>query len=176
MRLTERPELFILLMFIGFWILFFSIWGIIFNKDWNMLILTLYVLLLLSSVIILVLKSHKCKIKINKIEEFEKKLKGGLYHFKCLSCNGIFAIKESTNINKKSVRITCPDCGKLGIIPSYPIQVKGDIPEIKSVNVIFQCNLCGESITIWAEGANLYNGVCVYSCPFCGEEEKMKRI
>ena len=106
MRLIDRSELFILLIFFGFWVLFFSIWGIIFNKDWNILILTLYVLLIFSSVIITVLKSFNFKLKISKIEEFEKKLKGGLYHFKCPICKGIFAIKESTNNNdKKSVKI-----------------------------------------------------------------------
>jgi len=176
MRLIERQELFILLIFFGFLVLFLSIWGIVFNKDWNMQILISYILLLLFSVIIIVLKSYKFKIKISKIEEFEKKLKGGLYHLKCPSCMGIFAIKESTNNNKKAVRITCPDCGRLGILPSDPIKVMGNIPEEKSVNVIFRCNHCGEGITIWAEGANLYNSICVYSCPFCGKKEPMKRI
>jgi predicted RNA-binding Zn-ribbon protein involved in translation (DUF1610 family) len=176
MRLIERLELFVLLIFLGLLVLFFSILGIILNKDWNMLILTLYILLLFSSGILIVLKLYKSKLKTRKIEDFEKKLKGRLYHFKCPRCKGIFAIKESTDKNKKSVKITCPDCGILGIIPSDPIKIKGDIPEDKSINVIFRCNNCGEGITIWAEGVNLYNNIYVYSCPFCGNEKPLRRI
>jgi len=59
MRLIERQELFILLIFFGFLVLFLSIWGIVFNKDWNMQILISYILLLLFSVIIIVLKSSQ---------------------------------------------------------------------------------------------------------------------
>jgi len=176
MRLIERPELFVLLMLFGFWVLFFSVWGVIFSKDWSILVLTLYVMLLFSSVTLTVLKSIKATAKISTIEEFEKRLKGSLYHFKCPSCNGIFAVKESTSNDKKSIIITCPECGRVGVIPSVPDCIEGEIPEEKSGNVNFKCGSCGEGITIWAEGAKLYQNVCVYSCPFCGEEEPMKRI
>jgi len=163
-------------MLFGFWILFFSIWGVIFDGDWSILVITLYVILLFFSIIITVLKSNKKAQNINAIEEFEKRLKGSLYHFKCPNCKGVFAVKESTYNTKKSVKITCPDCGRAGIIPSVPISIEGEIPEEKSVNVNFKCNYCEECMTIWAEGSELFNNICVYSCPFCGQEKPMKHI
>lgn len=79
-------------------------------------------------------------------------------------------------IIKNLLKLHEPIGGRLGTIPSYLLHVKWEIPEKKSVNVNFRCNHCGEGITIWAEGANLYNSISVYSCPFCGKEELMKRI
>jgi len=176
MRWIGSPGIFILLMLLGFWVLFFSIWGVIFDKSWTSLILASYALLIILAVVFIVLKSIKLGVKEETVEEFEKTLRGRLYHFKCLSCNGIFAIKKSRRDNKKPVKMTCPDCGEIGIIPPTPKSVEEEIPEKKSVNVHFKCNICGEDLTIWAEGTELYPDVHVYSCPYCGEEKTMNRI
>ena len=111
-----------------------------------------------------------------RIEEFEKRLEGGLYHFKCPTCKGIFAIKKSKGNNKKPTKMTCPDCGAIGVISSSPCQIEEVIPEKKSVKANFKCNICGEGITIWAEGTDLYKNVNVYSCPFCGEKKPLTRF
>ena len=110
------------------------------------------------------------------VGQFKKTLRGGLYHFKCPSCNGIFAIKKSRGDNKKSIKMTCPNCGEIGYIPVKPTCVEEEIPEKKSVNVIFRCTSCGEGITVWSEGAELTPSIKVYSCPFCGKEKTMTRV
>jgi predicted RNA-binding Zn-ribbon protein involved in translation (DUF1610 family) len=50
------------------------------------------------------------------------------------------------------------------------------IPEKKSIKANFKCNLCGEGITVWAEGTDLFKDMYIHSCPFCGEDQTMKRI
>ncbi len=176
MKWIRSPGLFVLLVLLGFWVLFFSIWDMIFDKGWTQLILTSYALLVILAVALIFLKSTKPVVREDTIEEFEKTLEGGLYHFKCPTCNGIFAIKRSKHNNKKPVKMTCPDCGEIGIIPSTPKCIEEEIPEKKSVNVDFKCTRCEEGITIWAEGTELYPHIYVYSCPFCGEEKTMNRI
>ena len=64
--------------------------------------------------------------------------------------------------------MTCPDCGAIGVIPPNPIFVEEEIPEKKSLKVNFRCGVCGEGVTIWAEGTDLYKETQVYTCPFCG--------
>lgn len=110
------------------------------------------------------------------VEEFEKRLEGGLYHFKCQVCGGIFAIKKSKSNNKKMVKMTCPDCGAIGYIPSRPKVIKAVIPEEKSAKAIFKCRTCGEGLTIWAEGTTLHGDISIYTCPFCGTEKKLNRF
>lgn len=126
--------------------------------------------------ILFILLLKKEKITQNSIEEFEKTLKGGLYHFKCPSCNGIFAVKKSKKNNKKTVKMTCPDCGMIGFIPSHPEKIEEEIPEKKSLKANFKCISCGESITIWAEGTELHKKINVYTCPFCGIKKPLKRF
>lgn len=176
MRLIESSGPFILLILFGFWALFFSIWGVIFDSDWVQSILASYMILISISVTLIFLISTKTRSNSYIVREFEKTLEGGLSHFKCPSCNGIFAIKKSSRKNKKPVKLTCPDCGRVGIIPSAPTCIKEDIPAKKSVKADFKCSYCGEGITIWAEGAELHHDIRVYSCPFCGEEKTMVYI
>lgn len=165
-----------LILILGFWVLFFSLYDIATGRNWILIILTLYaVLIILSVTLILYLYNKKPSIPYT-VEEFEKRLKGELYHFKCPSCGGIFAIKKSRGNNKKMIRMTCPDCGIVGIIPPNPVSVEGEIPEKKSAKVNFKCNSCGEGVTVWAEGAKLYKKVSVYTCPFCGGQEPLKRL
>jgi len=110
------------------------------------------------------------------IEEFEKSFKGGLFHFKCPTCNGIFAVKKSKSNNKKPVKMCCPDCGAIGLIPSNPVCIKDVIPEKKSMKANFRFIECGEGITVWAEGKDLYENITVYCCPFYGVERKLNRF
>jgi predicted RNA-binding Zn-ribbon protein involved in translation (DUF1610 family) len=174
MKWSEGPGAFNLMILLGFWLLFFSIFAVIFNKDWVLPILALFGLLFILTIIV-ILKSKKPSVD-ETIEEFEKTLEGGLYHFKCPNCNGIFAIKKSKHNNKKYFKMTCPDCGKVATVSPLATCVEEEIPEKKSVNVNFKCTNCGEGVTIWAEGADLYQDVRVFSCPYCGMEKTLDKV
>ena len=106
---------------------------------------------------------------------FERTLHGGLYHFKCPKCNGMFALKESRKNDLRNLKLTCPDCGAIGRISSNPPRTIEKIPTQKSPRVAFFCHQCGERLNIWAEGSSLVKDICVYSCPYCGSNEPMKR-
>jgi predicted RNA-binding Zn-ribbon protein involved in translation (DUF1610 family) len=167
---------FIILIILSILVVFLSIVDIIFDKSWTNFILISYAILIIFFFIMIFLRSQETYIVKTTVEEFEKTLTGGLYHFKCPSCNGIFAIKKSKSNNKKPVKMTCPDCGIIGTIPSSPASVEDEIPEKKSIGVNFRCSNCGEGVTIWAEGTELYSDVDVYSCPFCGKQKTMNRL
>ena len=107
-------------------------------------------------------------------ESFEKTLHGKLHHFKCPSCNGIFAIKKSKQNNKKAFMLTCPDCGFIGQISSSPKTIEDIIPEKKSNKIRFQCKKCYEWISLWAEGTELHPKVTIFSCPYCGEKQMIQ--
>lgn len=169
------PGSFAFLMLLGFWVLFFSFYDVIFDKGWIYPILAVYVILVILAVVFIILKSIK-PASVDTVEEFEKTLGGKLYHFKCPNCNGFFALKKSKHNDKKPFKMTCPDCGEIAVVPPSPICIEEEIPEKKSVNVDFRCKSCGEGITVWAEGAELYPDVCMFSCPYCGMEETMNRI
>lgn len=164
-----------LLPLLGFFVFLFSLWGLLFEKMWMYYVAAAYVLLIVICLILFLTIFVKSKNKAVTIEEFEKSLKGGLYHFKCPLCRGIFAIKKSTANNKKPIKITCPDCGEIGIIPARPYKIEEAIPEKKSLKANFECSHCFERLTIWAEGTDLYEAVCVYSCPYCGKEHTLTR-
>ena len=165
-----------LISILAFWIFFFALYDISTGQEWMIVILAINALLLILILTIIVyLYSKKPRVSYS-VEEFEKRLKGGLYHFKCSSCGGIFAIKKSKENNKKPIKMTCPDCGIMGVIPSEPVCIEEEIPEKKSVKASFECRRCGEGITIWAEGTDLFSGVSVYTCPFCGEKKPLKRF
>ncbi|MCK4364960.1 MAG: hypothetical protein KAW45_02810 [Thermoplasmatales archaeon] len=167
---------FLILIIIGLCVVVFSIFDIIYDKGWMIISLVAFLVIIIITIILFFLKFREKQVAIISIEEFEKTLKGGLYHYKCPTCNGIFAIKKSKKNNKKTVKMTCPNCGAIGIIPPYPAEIEEEIPEKKSVKANFKCYICGEGITVWAEGADLYRETCIYSCPFCGENEPLKRI
>lgn len=176
MTWIKGPWPFFLLVFFGFCVMVFSIWDVIFDKGLINVIVAFYVIILVLLIFVIFLRSLKTAATIDILEEFEKTLKGGLHHFKCPTCEGIFAVKKSRKNDQKHVKMTCPDCGAIGIIPPNPKNIEEEIPEKKSVKVNFKCNTCGKGITIWAEGTKLYQNTHVYSCPYCGEEETMKRI
>ena len=177
MSWIEGRAPYLLIILFGLIILAFSIWDIVYNKEWRQQILAAYMILIILSLVLLVVRPSKPPEEITEsIKEFEKMLHGKLYHFQCQNCKGIFAVKKSKRNNKKRVRLTCPDCGSIGVIPSKPKSIKSDIPPQKSLHVVFKCAQCEEKITMWAEGAELHQDVNIFSCPYCGKERTMKRI
>ena len=165
-----------ILVLIGFWALIFTIFDVVFDKDWQLILIVTYIVLIVLFFILMVFRAnHSTKI-YTSIEEFEKTLKGGLFHFKCPLCNGIFAIKKTRRNDKKPVRMTCPDCGEIGYIPIYPLCVEEEIPEKKSLKANFRCSKCGEGVTVWAEGTDLYEHTAILSCPFCGAKKPLQRF
>lgn len=167
---------FIILILSALWVMILSIYDILFNKAWTNTIIAAYALIIILFFILLFLRFSKTMIIEETIEEFEKTLKGGLFHFKCPSCCGIFAIKKSRSNDKKPFNLTCPDCGLIGHIPSEPQVVEEEIPEKKSMGVNFKCKNCGEGVTIWAEGQELYQELNVLNCPFCGLNNAMEKF
>lgn len=158
-------------------VLFFSFWSIIYEDKWIKSILALYGILIILSVVLVYLSSKKKPKEFNNAtKEFKKTLGGKLYHFKCPNCNGIFAIKKSKRDNKKPFTLTCPDCGNVGTIPPSPKLVEEKIPKQKSVKKRFECKNCGEFVSIWAEGTDLFHKMKIHSCPYCGKKQSMDII
>jgi len=160
----------------AFWVFVFTIFDILFGKEWIYILLVLYLIIVFFTFILIFLRISDQKTKTSSIEEFEKSLKGGLYHFKCPSCTGIFAIKKSRGNNKKPMKMTCPDCGNIGVVSSYPVCIEEEIPEKKSVKANFRCGSCGGGVTVWAEGQELYKEPKIYSCPFCGIDKPLNKF
>lgn len=171
---TSQP--FNLLIIISIWVLFFAFFDVILGKQWTYIIIGLFIILIILSLGLFFYLLQLQKKTNYSVEEFEKRLKGGLYHFKCPTCGGIFAIKKSKENSKKNVKLTCPDCGAVGYIPPHPKCVEEKIPEKKSKKASFKCDLCGEGITIWAEGTDLYKKTFIYTCPFCGVKKPLKKF
>jgi len=167
---------FIVTIVLGLCVLVFSIYDILYGKEWMTRALAAYALVFVIIIVIFYLRLQKKETTVPTVEDFEKRLKGGLYHFKCPTCSGIFAVKKSKGNNTKYVKMTCPDCGAIGVIPPYPAQVEEEIPEKKSDKANFKCNVCGEGVTVWAEGTELNENVNVFWCPFCGKKEPLERL
>ena len=177
MKLTKGFIPFIILIILGLCVMIISVFDILYDKGWIIITLASYAVLIVLIMLIFLLRSKKGEfIEVDAVEEFEKTLEGGLYHFKCPTCSGIFALKKSRSDDEKYIKMTCPDCGAIGFIPPYPAHIEEEIPEKKSIKANFKCDSCGEGITVWAEGTNLYKKMHVHSCPFCGELERMSRI
>ena len=98
---TNGP--FYVLGIFAIWVFILSIFDIIYDKDWMAVLLALYAIILIIVLYIILTRSQKEKPTIDTIEEFEKTLKGGLYHFKCPICLGFFAVKKSKSNDKKPV-------------------------------------------------------------------------
>lgn len=174
----KNSWLIIVIIIIGFCLLVFSVYDVIFNLGLIVVSIAAY-LVIIFFFLFLIYKRSKTKIvpvEMDVVEEFEKTLKGGLYHFKCPTCNGFFAVKKSRGDNKQYVKMTCPDCGAVGVIPPNPASIEEVIPEKKSLKANFKCEICNEGLTIWAEGTDLYKKLHVYTCPYCGKFETMKKV
>lgn len=166
---------FIILFIVGICTIILALVDIIYDRGWFLVTIILFIAIIFIAFVLILQKIQKRNAIVDIFRDFEKKLKGGLFHYKCPTCEGIFAIKKSKSNNKKPLKLTCPDCGAFGIISPNPPVIEDRIPETKSLNANFICNNCREGITIWAEGKNLYEKITVYSCPFCGKEEALKR-
>lgn len=172
MTLLRGKLPFITIILLALVILILSLWDIIYNQQWIQRILALYGILIIIVVVLLFLKTKKTT-DIDTVREFEKTLEGKLQHFKCPNCNGIFAIKKSKHENKKPFSLTCPDCGNIGKISSTPNLIVDEIPDQKSVKTNFTCENCGEWVSIWAEGTDLFKDIKINSCPYCGRKQSM---
>ena len=170
--------LIILFILIGFVLLIFSVYDVLNNLGLIFISIPGYIVIIVIFLFLIFrrLRTKIVPVEIDVVEEFEKTLEGGLYHYKCPTCNGFFAIKKSRGDNKKYVKMTCPDCGAIGVIPPNPASVEDFIPEKKSIKANFKCEMCNERLTIWAEGTDLYKKLQVYTCPYCGKIESMKKI
>lgn len=174
MKMFENKILLILIIFVASIVFLFSIWSVVYDDQWVQGIMAIYgILLILTLVIVYYIINKKSADVKQAVEKFEKSLEGKLHHFKCPGCNGIFAIKKSKRNNKKSFSLTCPDCGYIGTIPPMPKLVEEEIPDEKSVKTKFTCKKCGEFISIWAEGADLFENLKIFSCPYCGKKQTM---
>jgi predicted RNA-binding Zn-ribbon protein involved in translation (DUF1610 family) len=176
MKFTQESLFFSIILVLGLAVLIFSIYDIVFGKGLMIAVIAAYIVLIALYIYFKFFRFRKSDTVINTIKDFEKKLKGGLFHFKCPICAGIFAIKKSKRNDEKPIKMTCPDCGAIGIVPSNPVSIYEEIPEKKSLKANFKCTSCSEGITVWAEGTNLYKNTNVFSCPFCGQEQTMDRI
>ena len=176
MRWTRESGQFVILIIFGLVAMILSIYDIMFDKGLIIAVIVAYGILIALAIILIILRFKKEEIVINTIKEFEKKLHGGLFHFKCPTCEGIFAIKKSKRNDEKPIKMTCPDCGSIGVIPPNPASIEEEIPEKKSIKANFKCVSCSEGITVWAEGTDLYKNMHVYSCPYCGQEQTMDRV
>jgi predicted RNA-binding Zn-ribbon protein involved in translation (DUF1610 family) len=156
-------------------VLLFSLWDIVYQEQWLERIIALYGILIVLTLLFLVSTEKKKPVVVQTAEEFEKSLQGTLHHFRCPCCGGMFAIKKSKQDNKKSFTITCPDCGTTGLIPPVPLQIRGNIPQKKSVHKNFICERCKEWVMIWAEGTDIVADLHVFSCPYCGTKHEMRQ-
>ncbi|MEF8847600.1 MAG: hypothetical protein V5A68_00500 [Candidatus Thermoplasmatota archaeon] len=174
--IMEKKWIFKAIILLATILFLLTIVDIMLQRNWTQEIIAAYFLILFTTIILIYLKSRAFSLK-KSVKNFEKTLKGGLYHFKCPICKGIFALKETDDSNKKIFTMNCPKCGTKGLVnPFKRIYLKDEIPEKKSRGLKFRCRNCGEGITVWAEGSDINKNVSLFSCPFCGKKETLKKI
>ncbi len=165
-----------ILLIVGIIIFILSIFDILFDQGWILFLAAGYIIIFSLLVIPLFSFYSEKKIPSLSIEEFEKSLSGGLFHFKCPVCDGIFAVKKSKGNDNLVTEMTCPDCGIVGIISDNPDCTIEEIPEKKSPKENFRCRNCGEGVTIWAEGSNLFSDTKILVCPFCKNKKPLEKL
>lgn len=111
------------------------------------------------------------------LSQFQKALRGGLYHFCCCRCGGMFAVKRSRYNDRRSFFLSCPVCGRQGrtIVGNAFFSVDS-IPVDKSAPFRFACKSCGEYVSLWVEGSVPSKQNELLSCPYCGEFDSMMSI
>ena len=174
MKWFKESGVFIILIVLGFWLTILSIFDVMYDKQWIFFILPVYALIVIFAFYLLFLRKKKQEIYAEPVEEFVETT-AVLHHFKCPTCSGFFAIKKSKS-NNKYIEMTCPDCGAIGVIPPNPECIEEEIPQKKSMKTYFKCGLCGEGLTVWAEGTDLYKQLQVYTCPYCGKVDTMSKV
>ena len=165
-----------ILLVAGLAIYIFTIFDIIFDFGYTLFLILGDIIILVLLVISMFVIYFQKKTPSLAIKELEKSLTGGLFHYKCPVCGGIFAVKKSRGNDGVVTKMTCPDCGIIGHIQEKPDCVVEEIPEKKSVKANFRCRNCGEGVTIWAEGADLYSDPKVLICPFCKTKDPLQKL
>ncbi len=130
--------------------------------------------LVVMSLLIFLNMNRSSRKQMDPVVLFKKTLQGGLYHYQCSCCNGIFALKESRKNDSRDLTLNCPGCGAVGRISSQSPKMIERIPTEKSPRVSFICTICGERLNIWAEGKPLIDNISIFSCPYCGSKKPMK--
>ena len=166
---------FVSLLILALILFVFTIFDILLDWGFSVYLVLGNVLILVLLILSMIIFYSKQFIPIS-VNEFEKSLSGGLFHFKCPVCGGIFAIKKSKGNKGIITKMTCPDCGVIGVIPKNPVSVVEEIPEKKSLKANFRCKNCGEGVTVWAEGSDLYNDTKVLICPFCHHKKTLQKF
>lgn len=157
-------------------LLIIAIWDFFTDQQLIIPILSIYAILLILTLVFLYIKITSKPSGNNAIKIFEKSLKGSLHHFKCPNCNSIFAIKKSKSNNKKPFVLHCPECNTPGLISSNSSIIYAKIPQIKSPRTKYQCNKCGERITLWSEGSMAPPQTQILSCPYCGTLKPLNQL
>ena len=178
MNWIRRRGPFLFILIVGVVALGFTLWDLLYEQGWQQQLVAGYIILILLTLVVFIVQSEKTALSgiSNSVREFEKTLEGRLSHFQCPQCHGIFALKKSKENNQNPVKLMCPDCGAIGVIPATPQLTQAAIPEQKSRHAVFECTQCGETLTLWAEGVELYTGIRVFTCPYCGVEQSMSRL
>ncbi len=130
--------------------------------------------LVIVSILIFIYMYRSSRKQMDPVILFKKTLQGGLYHYQCSICKGIFALKESRKNDSRDLTLSCPGCGAIGRISSKSPKMVEQIPTEKSPRISFICTICGERLNIWAEGKPLIDNISIFSCPYCGSKKPMK--
>jgi len=157
-------------------LLLFSVYDIFFLQERFRYWLLGSIGLVIISILLFLFMNYSSRKQMDPVVLFEKTLHGGLYHFQCSRCKGMFALKESRKNDIQELTLTCPDCGAVGRISSHPPTIVDRIPSEKSPRVSFICTKCGERLNVWAEGKPLSDHISIFSCPYCGTKKPMKQL
>ena len=178
MKFLQSRFPFLIIFLLAIISLIVAVWDLLNENKLYLQIYAAFGILIFLSIILISYKHFQKPFRVDQktVTEFEKSLKGRLTHFKCSNCYGVFAIKKSKRNNKKEVKLTCPDCGTVGVIPAKPKVIQEVIPEQKSSSVRFQCDNCNEWLTLWAEGSKLYDQIKIQSCPYCGVKRNLHKV
>ena len=173
--LKENSFFFVFVLFSAI-VFILSVFDITLDLGLEIFLIISYIIIFTILILSILFYYQKRKIPPLSVDEFEKSLSGGLFHFKCPVCGGIFAVKKSRGNNGINTKMTCPDCGIVGNVRKNPECVIEEIPEKKSLKANFRCRNCGEGVTVWAEGSDLYNDTKVLVCPFCDIKKPLQKL
>ncbi len=177
MKVVRTRWPFVLLILAGIAVLLVSFVDMVLQKGWFQHVIVSYIILIILAVVLIVLtKVIEAPEIFKELEEFEKLPGGRINHFKCPQCGSFFAIQEAQHEQKHTLKITCPSCGVTGAIPLKPQTNKEKIPSKKSKPLRFKCDKCNEEIMVWAEGGDIVTDVKITVCPYCGEQNTLRKI
>jgi predicted RNA-binding Zn-ribbon protein involved in translation (DUF1610 family) len=173
MKLLQSRIPFILLLLLSCAVFVLALYDIYYDKNWLQTILALYGILIILTIVFLFIEKKK---PVTNVQDTAKTFGGELHHFKCPTCQGIFAVKKSTQKNTQPFTLTCPNCGTVGTIAPKSKLIVEKIPEEKSPSMHFQCTNCGERVKIWAEGTDNMENVKIFTCPSCKTKGSLKPL